>query len=274
MKKILSATISIIIAIFSLTTVSAYDSSSNKFGDANGDGTVSILDATIIQKHISELEYIADDRLFYSDTDGDKLVNIVDATLIQKKLANIISEFPAETNLPSDTEDYTPIDNISGDVVTADMLGQIEKYFYELVNEERTSKGLKPLTYNKHLDDASQLRSLELTEFYSHTRPDGTSCFTAIDSNKYRYLTLGENISYFYHISGTVSYNELVFTGSDKQLKRAAEIVFNAFKSSPGHYANMMSVEFENAGIGISYIWYEDLNIPQFYLAHMFGTAW
>ena len=29
-----------------------------------------------------------------------------------------------------------------------------------------------------------------------------------------------------------------------------------------------------SAGISISYVWYENLDIPQFYLAHTFGSKW
>ncbi len=61
-------------------------------GDANGDETVNIKDATTIQKYLvgidTTLAEVQDIRLLM-DTNGDGTVNIKDATTIQKKLTNL-----------------------------------------------------------------------------------------------------------------------------------------------------------------------------------------
>ena len=289
MKKILSLIIVITIAVLSLPTASATTSTSTStvFGDANGDGVVSIIDATLVQKHISDLEYLHGSRLYYADGDRSNFINIYDATLIQKKLSDLISVFPTETYLQQnpiipkpDIPPLTinrdnilcPVDNISGDMVTKEMLWQIEEYFFNFVNQERTSKGLKHLTYSKHLDTVAQTRSLETITNYSHTRPDGTPFYTAINTKSYPYITAGENICYFYHVDEPIIYAELKFTGSNTQLKEAAKNLFNAYKDSPSHYKNMMNKDFKNAGIGISYIWYDRRDIPRFYMSHVFGA--
>ncbi len=62
-------------------------------GDVDMDGSVTVLDATAIQKHIANIKKLSDDQLLAADTDGDKNVTVMDATLIQKFIANLITEF-------------------------------------------------------------------------------------------------------------------------------------------------------------------------------------
>ena len=62
-------------------------------GDTDGDGEVTILDATNIQRWLAGM--IADSEIYLdaSDTDGDGEVTILDATRIQRLLAGIIESF-------------------------------------------------------------------------------------------------------------------------------------------------------------------------------------
>lgn len=57
-------------------------------GDADGDGSVSIIDVTCIQRHLAELE-VASYNEIAADADGDGLVTILDATGIQRYLAEL-----------------------------------------------------------------------------------------------------------------------------------------------------------------------------------------
>ena len=59
-------------------------------GDVNGDGNITILDATAIQKHLARLEVLTDEQLAVADTNGDGNVTILDATEIQKYLAKLV----------------------------------------------------------------------------------------------------------------------------------------------------------------------------------------
>ena len=65
----------------------------NKVGDVNGDGSVSVMDATMIQKHLANLTTISEDRLECADTNKDGVVSVMDATQIQRYLAQLITEF-------------------------------------------------------------------------------------------------------------------------------------------------------------------------------------
>ena len=50
----------------------------------------------------------------------------------------------------------------------------------ELVNQERTSRGLQPLVKDDRLMVAAAARAKELSQRYSHTRPNGSECFTIL----------------------------------------------------------------------------------------------
>ncbi len=174
---------------------------------------------------------------------------------------------PTPTPTPVPTEKPTPVPTSSSNVVTSKMLKDIEAGFLKLVNKERSRVGLSNLTINSHLDSCAEIRADEIVTSFSHTRPNGDSCFSLIDSSKYKYSTLGENICMTSHVgSGYVT----PFTGSSGQIEDVYTHMFNLFKNSPGHYENMINANFEHCGIGISYKM--EKGIPMFYCAHMFGA--
>lgn len=64
---------------------------SGKLGDVDGDGKVSIKDATLIQKHLASMVFLEENQLKSADANGDGNINIRDVTQIQKYLAGFIS---------------------------------------------------------------------------------------------------------------------------------------------------------------------------------------
>lgn len=62
----------------------------NNVGDVNGDGVISIADATTLQKYLANIVDFNDEQLAVADTNGDGSVSIADATQIQKYLAQLI----------------------------------------------------------------------------------------------------------------------------------------------------------------------------------------
>lgn len=64
--------------------------SAHVLGDVNGDGVISIADATTLQKYLANIVDFDDEQFAVADTNGDGSVSIADATQIQKYLANII----------------------------------------------------------------------------------------------------------------------------------------------------------------------------------------
>ena len=66
------------------------------YGDCNLNGSVTIQDATEIQKYVADLIDLSEDQLRASDVDGDGDVDSYDATVIRKYVASQISVFPVE----------------------------------------------------------------------------------------------------------------------------------------------------------------------------------
>ena len=93
----------------------------------------------------------------------------------------------------------------------------------KLINEERAKVGVAPLKWSNELEDSANLRSSEIAAYYSHTRPDGSSC---LDVNEHVH---GENIA-----AGQVD----------------AEAVMKSWMNSPGHRSNILNPEFKSIGVG------------------------
>lgn len=90
-------------------------------------------------------------------------------------------------------------------------------------NQIRKEVGAEPLVMDQELLQAAMQRAAETTVLFSHTRPDGTDCFTASDK------MFGENIAMGYPSAKSVS---------------------EGWKQSPGHYRNMINTSYESIGIG------------------------
>ncbi len=101
-----------------------------------------------------------------------------------------------------------------------------------LVNIERVNEGLSELKTTTELNKAAHIRALETKTLFSHTRPDGSSCFTALDECNVSYNTAGENIAYG---------------------QKTPKDVVTAWMNSEGHRANILSSKFGKIGIGCYY---------------------
>lgn len=120
-------------------------------------------------------------------------------------------------------------------------------YMEQHINELRASLGKKPLRYKAELQQGTQQRADEQAKIGSlrsggraHTRPDGTefrTAFTYLNKGglKNKEQELGENTAQF------SSNNPYTLTSE----KRIAETLFNYWKNSPGHYANMISDNYK-----------------------------
>ena len=72
------------------TAQPATDPSGNAvYGDVNGDGDITVVDATLVQKHVVQLETLSADKQILADVNGDNTISVVDATLIQKYVVRL-----------------------------------------------------------------------------------------------------------------------------------------------------------------------------------------
>ena len=104
-----------------------------------------------------------------------------------------------------------------------------EEQVVALVNAERAKEGLPALKIDATLQSAALARAKETVQLFSHTRPNGSSCFTILNEYGISYRTAGENIAYG---------------------QRSPEEVVNAWMNSEGHRANIMNKSFTTIGIG------------------------
>ena len=101
-----------------------------------------------------------------------------------------------------------------------------------LVNKERKAYGLQPVKISPLLSEAANIRAGEIKENFSHTRPNGTSCFTAMSELEIQYRSAAENIAYG---------------------QKNPESVMNAWMNSSGHRANILNEKMEYIGVGVFY---------------------
>ena len=105
------------------------------------------------------------------------------------------------------------------------------KQVYEMVNQERAAAGLNTLVWDAQLTQDAMQRAAELAVYYSHTRPDGTRCFSAVTNYSIGYA-YGENIAVY---------------------QTDAANVMNAWMNSPGHKANILDTRYREIGVGSFY---------------------
>ena len=92
-----------------------------------------------------------------------------------------------------------------------------------LVNAERAKYGLAALTQDDGAQNVAHVRAKEIVQSFSHTRPDGRSCFTAASDLGVTYRSAGENIAYGY--------------------ATPAQVV-NGWMNSEGHRKNILSAVY------------------------------
>ena len=63
-------------------------------GDADGDGDISILDATFIQRYLADFDLTVPFNENAADVDGDDDISILDAAFIQRFLVDMDVDYP------------------------------------------------------------------------------------------------------------------------------------------------------------------------------------
>ena len=111
----------------------------------------------------------------------------------------------------------------------------------KIINKERANANLKPLKLYPVACERAAIRAKEIATSFSHTRPDGSSCFSVLDGIPYS--SAGENIAYNH--------------SSDVQ------DVMTQWMNSSGHKANILNASYTHVGIGVyqadsRYYWSQD----------------
>ena len=129
----------------------------------------------------------------------------------------------------------------------------VEQTIITLVNELRQELDLNTLASNDMLKAAAIIRAKETEESFTHTRPNGTDPFTVFQEEgiTYPYKIVGENLG-----MATYYMNE----------EEMAELLFDGWVESQGHYENMIRADYEEIGVGVHY------DGEFLYATQLFGT--
>jgi len=125
---------------------------------------------------------------------------------------------------------------------------EVEKFPAEvlrLVNEERAKVGAEPLTFSRDLIASAYVRATELPLKFSHTRPNGSKCFTAMAQRGH---ILGENLA-----GGQTSPKQVV----------------KAWMDSKSHRDNILSKKFTE--IGVVYYYQAKSKYKHYWVQHFRG---
>lgn len=107
----------------------------------------------------------------------------------------------------------------------------LETQMIGLVNKERTSRGLKALTFDDNLRRIAIIHSDDMFKrgYFSHYSPEGKTVTDRAAAANIDYTVIGENLAY------------------------APDLItaHNGLMNSPGHRANILSPDYTKIGIGI-----------------------
>ena len=138
--------------------------------------------------------------------------------------------------------------NAANDTVRVNQKANIQEFPMEvlrLVNKERAKVGAEPLTFAKDLAASAYVRAVELPTKFSHTRPNGTKCFTAMPTRGH---ILGENLA-----GGQTSPKQVV----------------QAWMDSKTHRDNILNKEYKE--LGVVYYYQANSKYKHYWVQHFRG---
>ena len=106
-----------------------------------------------------------------------------------------------------------------------------ERQLYELVTQERISRGLMPLAWDDRLVPVARAHSAEMfkLKYFGHESPVAGSPFDRLKAARITYTRAGENLAY----------------------AQSVAVAHRALMDSPGHRENILRPEFTRIGIGV-----------------------
>lgn len=165
----------------------------------SADGTV---DGTIPDSELGTI--IWENGLSYAEADEQKAWFVENFNIYRGLDAG---SYESSSNSSADTD----IDEFCEEVI-------------RLTNKEREKEGLDPLTADSDLMDFAQVRAEEISEYFSHHRPDG------VPEGPYPDYMIGENIAKGY---------------------KTPEEVMDGWMNSDGHRAEILFADNSKIGVGV-----------------------
>ena len=151
---------------------------------------------------------------------------------------NVPSKPESTPNNPSTTPQQKPESTPSKPSTTPDQkpstdFSSYQQQVLDLVNAERTKRGISALTLDSNLSSVATKKSQDMVNknYFDHTSPTYGSPFDMMKQFGISYRTAGENIA--------------------KGQKTPQEVV-TAWMNSEGHRKNILNPNFTNLGVGIA----------------------
>ncbi len=187
---------------------------------------------------------------------------------LEKSIDSIINEVPQIGELQTKIEETTEgiVKRIEEEQIRVEDEQRIsdEKYIqdittkvHELINQERTSHGLRSLSWNAKLAQASLNHSTDMAkrEYFEHDSPEGHDF-------SWRYSQVGFNCA--------VTQGNLIYGGGENIMyldgyygvDTIASETVESWMNSPGHRANILTSYFQSEGIGVG-ISYNEVYVTQ-----------
>ena len=180
----------------------------------------------------------------------EALNNATDAELSAIKKGDLDFKSTSKTKNLEEAKQIAKYGNEHLDVL------KVNDEFAKLMNAERAKKGVAPLTVDRELVRLAGIRSAELAN-----QKDGASIYV---NGKAHVRTDGSSFSTIYKeyqgerpaFKGENSLGNIeVITDAKNFLNetQVAKMMYEQWAASPGHYANMMSDNFQTFGVDIEY---------------------
>ena len=136
----------------------------------------------------------------------------------------------AQTAAASTPAVVTPVQNTAPAAPAAEAPNDLAKNILAELNATRTANGLGTLRYAPELQTAADTRAVECVQNFSHMRPNGTGCETAVTVD---YMVTGENLIQVMSEFAT------------------AAIMMDTWMNSPTHRNNILLSSFTDVAIGV-----------------------
>ncbi len=153
-----------------------------------------------------------------------KLAAFIIAIIVCLSLSTPVAYAANETDATAVTEA-----TLATVAVAEDPVALYKAEVLRLVNIEREKIGASALKSLDTLIPMADVRAKESAASFSHTRPNGTRCFTIFSENSMKYIAAGENLAYGFN---------------------APASVVAAWMKSEGHKRNILDPDFKYIGIG------------------------
>ncbi|MBQ3132187.1 MAG: hypothetical protein IJC24_05710 [Clostridia bacterium] len=161
-----------------------------------------------------------------------------------------VSPTPVPTVQPTSNPTSQPVTEPTAEPTENSDASDFGGSILALVNSFRNDAGLDSLKYSSDMQSAADTRAKECAVSFSHTRPDGSSSYTALTERGLSFTAFGENI--------------FAATGMDSV---SAEFVVEQWMASQGHRENILMDGFTHMCIGIA------AKDDEVYVVQLFGAG-